>query len=195
MLTNTHSFLFIRTSLLIFIVLGNLACNENKQENQSKKQYFDLKTLIESQTKILEKQKPTIIKTIKTTESKETKETNNIDWKKELIFFRNANINLPSLKDCYKVTQTDSTIDYKLKANSKSKIKHLKIHFYKNKTVKSISILSEDKNSFYTSFKKLSLALINNQIVSYNITGFQKILLGDKKWFTIEGQAKKILSP
>ncbi len=187
--------MLIKTIYLPFLafifVIQLVSCNETKDKNSPNKQYYDLKTLINKQIRILNKAQPIVVKEITTAQGTETKETKQLDWEKELLFFKNSNINLPALRGAYLSEQTDSSFTYKLKPTLKSNIKYISVVFDKKKQLKSAKIILEENNMIYHSVKKLSINCLNNQIEKYQITGFQKFILGDKNWFDIKGKLKK----
>jgi ABC-type uncharacterized transport system auxiliary subunit len=175
-------------SLLIFCALLS-ACNEEVKENQTKK-YFDLKGLIERQIKTLNKQKPVVQKTILMSENSENQVVKTIDWAKELELFIQADLNKPAFIQSYQVDSSSTGVKYTLKETENLPVKYLNITKVGADEM-NIEALVNNENYLYETERHLKLSLKNNQVTDYQISGFQKIVFGDKKNFKINGVIKR----
>lgn len=175
-------------SSLIFCALLS-ACNEEVKENQTNK-YFDLKGLIESQIKTLNKQKPVVQKSILIAEKSENQVVKTIDWAKELELFIQADLNKPAFIQSYQVDSSSTGVKYTLKETEKLPVKYLNITKVGAEGI-NIEALVNNENYLYETERHLKLSLKNNQATDYQINGFQKIVFGDKKNFKINGVIKR----
>lgn len=175
-------------SLLIFCALLS-ACHEEVKENQTKK-YLDLKGLIENQIKTLNKQKAEVQKSILMSEKSENKLIKTINWAKELELFIQADLNKPAFIQSYQVDSSSTGVKYTLKETEKLPVKYLNIIKVGADGI-TIEALVNNKNYLYETERHLKLSLKNNQIIDYQIVGFQKIIFGDKKSFKINGLVKR----
>lgn len=174
---------------LLILSLIVMSCNEEVKENQTKK-YFDLKGLIESQIKTLNKQKPAIQKSILMSEKSENQVIKTIDWSKELELFMQADLNKPAFIQSYRVDSSSMGVRYTLKETEKLPVKYLNIT-NTGEDGMNIEALVNNENYLYETERHLKLSLKNNQITDYEISGFQKIVFGDKKNFKINGVVKR----
>ena len=174
--------------LLTFCALLS-ACNPEIKEGKTKK-YFDLKGLIESQIKMLNKQKPMVQKTILMSEKSESQLVKTIDWAKELELFIQMDLNKPAFIQSYKVDSASMSVKYELKDTEKLPVKYLKISRVGENGI-SIEALMSSKNYLYQTERHLKLSLKNNKIYDYQIEGFQKIVFGDRKAFKINSVIKQ----
>lgn len=175
-------------SSLIFCALLS-ACNEEVKENQTNK-YFDLKGLIESQIKTLNKQKPVVQKSILIAEKSENQVVKTIDWAKELELFIQADLNKPAFIQSYQVDSSSTGVKYTLKETEKLPVKYLNITKVGTEGI-NIEALVNNENYLYETERHLKLSLKNNQATDYQINGFQKIVFGEKKNFKINGVIKR----
>ncbi len=174
--------------LLIFLALIS-ACNEEVKENQTMK-YFDLKGLIESQIKTLNKQKPLVQKSIIIAEKSENQVVKTIDWAKELALFIQADLNKPAFIQSYQVDSSSTGVKYTLKNSENLPVKFLNITNAGTDGI-NIEALVNNDNYLYQTERHLKLSLKNNQVADYQIDGFQKIVFGDRKVFKINGVIKR----
>ena len=174
--------------LLTFCALLS-ACNPEIKEGKTKR-YFDLKGLIESQIKTLNKQKPMVQKTILMSEKSESQLVKTIDWAKELELFIQMDLNKPAFIQSYQVDSSSMSVNYKLKNTEKLPVKYLIISRIGENGI-SIEALVSNENYLYQTERHLKLSLKSNKIHDYQIEGFQKIIFGNKKTFKINGVIKR----
>lgn len=172
-------------SLLTFCALFN-ACNEKVKENQAKR-YFDLKGFIEKQIKTLNNQKPIVQKTIIMADILENQPIKTIDWAKELELFIQADLNKPAFVQSYQVDSSSVSMKYTLKETEKLPVKYLYIRKVGEDGI-SIEAFTNNDNYLYQTERLLKMSLKNNQVIDYQIDGFQKIIFGNKKVFKINGK-------
>ena len=168
------------------------SCETEKNNEDQTKKFFDLKGFIEGQITELNLEKPVVSKSMAIGKERSKLSSKEIDWKKELELFIQADINKPAYKNSYTVNRPDSlTYEYVVKQNEKIPVRYLKIKLDRpgGLPVK-IEALLQSQNKLYQSEKKIDLSgIIKNgksRTVSYNIDGFQKLITMDKKPFTIQ---------
>ncbi|WP_229208816.1 hypothetical protein [Dyadobacter luticola] len=173
---------------MLFLVT---ACQTKKVEEKNEKHYYDLKGFVENQIVYLEEKKPEVSKTAVLNGKSEQIKTKDIDWKKELELFVQADINKPSYRISYNVSRRDSAeYEYKLKPEMQATVQYLKIvtDSVVNQPVYIKAILKSE-NRIYKSEKTIELrcAQINNlwQVSSFSVDGYQKLIFTDKKSFHI----------
>ena len=185
----------IKYLFLIFLFFF-IGCDQPQEKSDNKKAYFDLKGFIETQITFLSEQKPTVDKKMRVSGRDESRLTKQIDWKKELELFVQADINKPAYSKSYKISKPDSlTTIYTLKTEENIPVKSIRIQLDKatgNPVL--IQALVHAENKLYQSEKNIEMHCVNesNQwhITSYSIKGYQKLVAMDKKNFDISAQVK-----
>lgn len=182
--------------LSVGIILFLTNC-DSVQEKQSKvKTYYDLKGFMETQISSLDKEKPEVTKIMQVAGKKETRSSRDIDWKKELELFIQADINKPAYSKSYQVHKPDSlTVIYGLKTSEILPVVFLKIKLDKASGYPTtIKALLRSENKLYQSIKNIELhgTVIKNQwqLTDYTIDGFQKLVTMDKKFFNVATQVE-----
>ncbi len=171
--------------LLVITCLLFQSCAE--PEAAQTKHYFDLKGLIDAQIKQLDAHKKRVQKTITVDGQAETKQLEELDWAKELELFQQADLNKAAYKQSYVVVENDSSILYTLKPTEKVAIKKLSIFKNQGQVIR-IEAQLEEKNYLYHSQKNLEAHFSKGVIDSYRIEGFQQLVLGNKKAYSIVGR-------
>ena len=170
---------------LLIISLLFVGCAETKTQN-STKTYFDLAGLVSQQITELNKNQPLTHKNLLIEEKTEALNTTKIDWAKELELFLQADLNKQSYQLSYNKEESPQMFTYTLKVGEKLPVKQLKIVFEKN-SPKHIEALLQTKNYLYESEKHLSMDFDKKQLKNYQIKGWQKLFIGKKKSFRING--------
>jgi isopropylmalate/homocitrate/citramalate synthase len=87
----------------------------------------------------------------------------------------------------YDITENDSLKSYQLKSSGKNLVKYLIIR-QKSDGQEEISAQIKESNYLYESEKNLQAVFENKKLKSYQIEGFQKVILGEKKPYKIVGE-------
>ncbi len=177
----------MRLVLILFIFLAACTQTENKIRSKS---YFDLAGLVNQQITNLSAKKPLLEKALVLEDKQEHIETRDIDWNKELELFLQADLNKQSYQLAYTIDVKDKKLNYLLKEGEKMPVKRLTIEFDDKDLPKHIEAVMNTDNYLYESDKKLMLELVNNQLKSYKIEGYQQLFIGSKKNFSVEGKIK-----
>ncbi|TAG54031.1 MAG: hypothetical protein EAZ29_05000 [Runella slithyformis] len=178
----------ILISAVFLMLLG--ACQSNSEADQTKT-YYDLKGFLEQQIKLLNAQKPQILKQTTMGNTSDRQTTSAIDWAKELELFMQTDLNKSAFKLSYTTTRPDSTsYEYRLKAGEKLPVKYLIIKTNSVNQVEELAAEVWQENKLYNSEKRLLLTCgtAKNgtwQLQTYEVTGFQKLAMSDKKAFSV----------
>ena len=175
----------------LFLV-ASCACQPASEANQAKT-YYDLKGFLEQQIQHLNAQKPQVVKETAVGSTRDRQTTNAIDWAKELELFLQADLNKSAFKLSYTTTRPDSnTYEYRLKPTEKLLVKYLKIKLNDAKQVAFLEATVKQQNKLYDSEKHLLLTCAKTtsgvwQLKTYEVLGFQKLAMSDKKTFLMRG--------
>ena len=180
----------------IIIILFLSGCDQPQEKAKEKKIYYDLKGFIETQIEFLSEQKPIVDKVMSVSGKNESRSTREVDWKKELELFIQADINKPAYSKSYAVSKPDSlTSVYTLKTVENISVKWVRIQLDKttgNPVLIQARLRSENK--LYQSEKNVELHCKSesNQwhLTSYSIKGYQKLATMDRKDFDIQAEVK-----
>ena len=172
---------------LLFVSLLLLGCAENSNQNTTKT-YFDLAGFINQQISQLTNSQPLTQKNLLINEHTEAISTKDIDWKKELDLFVQADLNKQSYQLSYNTDSTQNTVIYQLKKGENLPVKALKIEFDEEKSPKHIEASMQVANYLYKSEKNLSMDFEKKQLKNYQIEGWQKLFVGSKKGFKVVGK-------
>jgi len=180
----------------IIIILFLSGCDQPQEKAKEKKIYYDLKGFIETQIEFLSEQKPIVDKVMSVSGKNESRSTREVDWKKELELFIQADINKPAYSKSYAVSKPDSlTSVYTLKTEENISVKSVRIQLDKN-TGNPVLIQARlrSENKLYQSEKNVELHCKSesNQwhLTSYSIKGYQKLATMDRKNFDIQAKVK-----
>ena len=188
------AFILLFTAIIsIFLI----SCDNPKKDSVQIKKYFDLKGFMERQIAELDQKKPVVDKTMKMGEEQNSRSSNEINWKKELELFLQADINKPAYIQSYIVSRPDSsTYEYGLKQGQDLPVRYLKIKLDKaNGMPVRIEAQLKSQNKLYESEKNINLSCQikgeSCKILTYHISGFQKLATMEKKPFVIEAVIKQ----
>jgi hypothetical protein len=189
----SHSIALIKATFLAFILVFNFSCNSSERGQKDTKTYFDLKGFVNEQITYLSARKPLVVKTLFADGKSEKHSSKEINWSRELELFVQSDINKPAYQKSYKVTRPDSlTYIYTLNAGETLPVQQLTISLDSTskmpRTVRA-SVLS--KNRLYESKKDIEFQCGAYSgkwsILSYRISGYQKLAVWDAKRFDIKG--------
>lgn len=175
--------------IVLFLLLFLASCTQSENKIQSKT-YYDLAGLINQQISDLSAKKPLVEKTVLLADKQERIKTKDINWNKELELFLQADLNKQSYLSAYIVDVKDKRISYRLKEGDKMPVNELTIEFDEKDLPKHIEATMHTNNYLYESDKRLTANLLDNQLRSYKIEGYQELFIGSKKKFSVEGKIK-----
>lgn len=204
MLTSNTSKFYMKNHYSIFFVLIFwillTGCRQDKVVNQLQKEpYYDLKSLINEQTALLDSLNPAVNITAQIDEKKETIATHkdSASWESLLKLFNDADINQPVLQGSYIVKDSFDNQKglqiklYKASNTSTSNIPYLKV-YYKDSLyhVKHIETVFKEENMLYSTQRKMSATFDtfrgNPRIVQYETLGKQKMIFRDSAFYKMQ---------
>ncbi len=109
-----------------------------------------------------------------------------LTWRQELDFFFQADINKAALAASYETEETQGLLIHRLKPGEKGDIKRIEVKKQSGKVVE-IIILSVVNNLFYKSTVEGKIAIEDESIDSYSLSGDQKV------WF-LPGTKLKVVA-
>lgn len=182
------------TFIAAVLLLSLASCRQEETRDDAPKIYYDLKGFVETQIVYLNEKKPEVSKTALLGSKREVSKTREVDWKKELELFVQADINKPSYRQSYEIAQNGPLhYEYRLKPGNDLPVSYLKIDV--DSVLKQplhVEALIRASNKVYNSEKKLVLNAAKRdnlqEINTYEVDGYQKLIFVEKKVFRIHGQ-------
>lgn len=182
----------------MILLLGLNACENPTETTNASKTYFDLRGFMQQQITTLNKIRPKVKKQVVNNGKTASKEVTIANWEKELRMFTNADLNKAALIGTYDIQNSTSKVGnplvkYTAKENSNA-VQEMTIELDDSKKqAKSIAIRVGSDNLLFSSGTQLKLTCkktSNNQyqITSYEIKGFQKIVMRDKRPYQIRAE-------
>jgi hypothetical protein len=171
--------------LLLFSVTSCI--NEDMQETDAgEKIFYDVNGFIETQISELDSLRPQVHKTVSMGNEHNVVNTKDVNWEKELGLFVQADINKPAFKQSYHIARPDSaTFLYTSKEGDKLPVRDIKVVLDETGNPSVIEAHIKSENKLYVSEKHILLKVSDNRIQGYQVTGFQKLIMMDKKPFSI----------
>ncbi len=174
------------TKKILLISLFFVSC---KQENQvTNKKYFDLKGFSESIIKELEIKKPEVTKVWQIGNLKETKSTFDVDWKKELSLFVDADLNKRAFINSYTINETSKGVYYKLKPTESLLVKSMAVENLEEMDSKLIRIETSTSNYLFKTNSKILMKTKNGKLHEYSVYSIQKLFLSKPDTSSIVGK-------
>jgi hypothetical protein len=171
---------------LFSLVLFLMSCNS--QEGDFEKQYFDLAGTLNLQLEHLKNKSAE--KTWEFNGRTETKVVNDLNWKKELELFYNADINKKAFLKSYTTSVNNDTTFHTLRNGEKLWVKTMQIIKNEKNEPIEIAIECEENNYINETQQSLNIILKDNKIETYKIINHQKLLFGKLKKTTISSKIK-----
>ena len=196
----------MRNLVMAIIFLFLPACSQPGKEVTSDEKYFSLEKLVNEQVSLLSAGAYQIRKTAFLNENQDEKilQPDSLGWFSELKLFRDADINLPSLKDVYEMVEGPGELTSNLQeidfipVKEIQGVQYLKVYYAENPDdVRKIEVRITEVNPLFRGETILKLELQrdgdNNLVLkSYEITGGQKMILLDSVEYKITGQITRL---
>jgi hypothetical protein len=180
--------------ILVLFAAALMSCENSEDMGKDEKYYYDLKGFINNQIIVLNEKKPEVSKELIMDDLKEVSTSKDVDWKKELELFIQADLNKPSYQKSYTVVRADSlSYDYILKPNEDMPVRRLNIRLDEaTHQPVAVKALLKSENKIYTSEKTISLTCVKREnlleVSSYSVVGYQKLALMKRKSFSVSGK-------
>lgn len=173
---------------------GDTATVRPNPANQ-KPAYFNLLALLNEQSTQLNRRQPTVEKQVLLRDGKqETTRVPKTDWEKELQIFQQADINKPALRGLYAV---DSAMlpsglrqrTYRRRPGTDHPVEQLTVVSQGNVVQTVIANVAQDNPLVYSA-KTLEMRLQQGQLVTYRVTGVQKLILFDSVRYAVQAKVQ-----
>lgn len=185
-------FKILKTFLPVILICMSLsACDAPVNDKNEKKVYYDLKGFIENQIVYLNEKKAPVTKTVHLNGKKEVQSGLQVDWKKELELFAQADINKPAYNKSYAVIRSDSSVyEYKLKPNENLPVRYLMIKVDSaTQQPLLVKAILKSENKIYNAEREIILTSAHRdnllEVTNYSVKGYQKLIMMDAKSFDI----------
>lgn len=170
------------------------SCTDAGQQTQPNV-YYDVSGFINQQIIDLSSQKPLVNKEVLINQERNRQATRDLNWKRELELFAQADINKPALRSSYTITRPDSmTYQYTLKkSEERLTVRSLMVQLDSvTRQPRRIEAVLQTNNPLYSSERHLVLEsgqASNRQwrVQHYKLSGFQQLSYFDKNEFMVEG--------
>ena len=170
--------------LFLFIFIG---CQKMKPESVTLLKYPDLKILMVEQVKMLNGK--SIEKTVSLNEKSESHTTtfDSLQWLNELDFLKEINPNQSKYVGAFEKIDNGYDVILNLKEKEKGILKYLK-YAVTNRQFDYISATLHEDRNVYVHHQEISMKFVNNELSTYEINGYQKMILQDSVKFSIKGR-------
>lgn len=182
-----------RAGIAIGVSIFLFSCTSPVERAEKSANYYDVKGFVNDQISSLNTSHKAVAKRMSMGGKHETIQQQNVNWKKELELFVQADINKPAYRKSYDIVHPDSlNYTYTLKKGENLPVQSLQIKLDRN-SGKPHSLRAElrSTNRLYDSKKDISLTCSEKggkwRITSYRVSGYQKLSLMNKKEFVVEG--------
>lgn len=167
-----------------------LSCSPIDPNEISVVSYFNLDSLTTSQIDYLVNDNKKLVKTISMDDKDERRviELDSGGWREELGFIDQFDINQPRLVGAYDSTKLkDGSVRYFPRTNAELPIRYLEVKKGSN-GVTEISGHLVEKNNIYETSLEGNIYFNENKLTSYQLRGYQKILLKDSVFYNIKAE-------
>lgn len=157
--------------------------------------YFNLLGFLAQQSALLNQRQPAVEKQVLLRDgNQETTRVPKVDWAKELQIFQQADINKPALRGLYAVDSAAlgtglTRRTYRRLPGTKHPVEQLAV-VSQGPAVQTITARVAQDNPLVYSAKTLEISCRNGQVVSYRVTGVQKLVLFDSVRYAVRAQVR-----
>ncbi|BDD07910.1 hypothetical protein FUAX_03420 [Fulvitalea axinellae] len=182
-------------ALLFILTLSFLSCQAPKSR-KANDSYFATDSLLVRQLTLLDSLRPSLEKSAVVDGESETAELpgEKVDWKSELDFLKQVNLNDPALRGVYQVQTSGETKTYTLKPEeqkAKFPVKRFVVTRYPSGVVKSVSAEVLEQSPLFFSKRDFSLEFgQNGKLQDYMIHQEQKVQGADTVRVELKGNLK-----
>lgn len=175
---------------LVTALLSVVACEDIPKETQTVKRYYDVDSLISGaiQKTLQNKDSVQINKIVKIDGEEEQKNfyLTQEGLENEMRLFSIMDINNPALAFAYDSEESDSELNYYLKANE-NQTGIISLSVTKKENAQVLEALFSENNQIYYTSRRLKLGVGNGTIQSFEMTGKQKMVFKDTIYYSMKG--------
>ena len=170
--------------LAAFLAVG---CQQNERSVKELNAYFDLDSLLDEQAAVLYDRGAQVQK--KVVMDGETEQRTFVpdtaEWKSELAIIRDFNINKPYFVGSFKLIREGDVLKHEATSENVD-ITRFELFYEGDALVRIESFLDEEKY-IYSNKRKLTLTFESGLLSSYQIVGYQKMILQEEVDYEISG--------
>jgi hypothetical protein len=194
MMPNIRS-IFLR-GLFIGLIAMLCACSPDALVSDAKPDGFAADKMIDSLAQSLAQNSATLQKRILqfTQDSQEalqeesrTATPDQQQWKKELVFFRQADLSTPQKQELYLLQKNADSLAFQAIA-TKTPIQKIVIAYFPDGSIRQLSIEKDEQNLLYSIRQSLKLEFDKQHLQTYEIVGEEKSLGSPTRFYSIKGQ-------
>ncbi len=153
------------------------------------RQYLNLKVVIEQTELDYNKKKPIFQKEVSINGQTEKIVSKEIDWSKELEVFLTLDLNKRDYLNKYAIDSTEKLIKYTLLATEEAPVREVKVRF-DDAGISDVDAILKTENFLYSSERILALRFATRELVRYEVSGWQQLFIGGKKYYHVNAQKK-----
>lgn len=151
--------------------------------------YFDIKGLIDTQITLLQNSQVQVSKHTSVNGKEEALSAANVNWKKELGLFADADINKPILSQSYKTDTLKTSLSQTLVHTALEdglRVRRIEVMQNPMGQAMMLNIDFQEHNPMYEAEQHLYMTLDSGKAVTYQLKGFQKMQLQDTLMYHVE---------
>ena len=185
-------------SLLLYglvCMLFSGCIDEPVRDNSVDTKFVNLARFIQEQTALLDSLNPPVDKKVRVGEKDEQQTLRDINWKKELELFLQADISKPAIQAGFEIEEQSGNVRvFRPRSGENPDIQYLKVSFdEQGRSIQAIEALISQSNYLYKSEKKISFQCKSNrqgqtQITAYQIAGFQQLIFNEQVPYEIQAK-------
>ncbi len=180
--------MLIRLLILLGLGVSMLSCASDANTKVKLQAYFDLDSLIQTQSKLLSDQKSKLVKQVSEREKTEQIEfiPDSTGWSQELAMMRRFNINKPHNVGAYSSESTEAGLSLRAKDSEKQAIKEF-ILTYEGEELKRITAYSAESKYIYSNTQSLTMTFENGFLENYSLEKTLNMIFISPSEFRISG--------
>lgn len=174
--------------VFVLFAIACIGCSRQEGPATSLKAYFDLDSLLDSQIKALSTRQAAVSKEVTMDGANESQrlQPDSSGWDAEFTIIRDFNLNKSHYVGAYQVQDSAGYIVYTLVDDIDAPVRSFEILKKQGSVVSIASDYFEDK-SIYQHRRKLQLHFDEGLLKTYEIKGYQKMILKDTIRYRISG--------
>ncbi|MEQ9304185.1 MAG: hypothetical protein RJQ14_09740 [Marinoscillum sp.] len=171
----------------LFVVLS--ACEQTTKSKVKLDAYFDLDSLLDQQILQLNERGVTLLKTVTMDGMAEnrTESPDTSGWNEEFIIIRDFNLNKAYYVGSYARLDLEDGFEYHLEDDIKAPVSSFRVTERDGSLAEIQASYFEDKTIFQHK-RDLKITFVNQLIKTYQISGYQKMVMKDTIFYTISGE-------
>ena len=173
--------------MVLLMAAFAVGCEQNERSVKQLNAYFDLDSLLDEQAAILYDRGAEVIKEVVMDGETEKRSfiPDTSEWKSELAIIRDFNINKPYFVGSFELVKEEGVLRHEATSENVD-VTQFELFYEEDDLVRIESFLDEEKY-IYTNKRKLILTFDKGLLSTYQIDGYQKMILQDEVDYNISG--------